>query len=174
LKGAVANFGAKAVVEKAEALEAMGRPETSRLPPMAVERLQALLNGFEPELRKRTETGNGTGCDVKILIAEDDAISRRLLDTILRKWGYDVVVASGWRKGLGGAAERGRAAPGHSRLDMPEWTASRFAAKYATATDSPYVYILLLSAKSQREDLVKGMESGGRRLHHQGRSTPTS
>src|ERR1700746_2150357 len=25
---------------------------------------------------------------------------------------------------------------------------------------SPYVYILLLSAKSQREDLVKGMESG--------------
>ena len=30
---------------------------------------------------------------MKILIAEDDAISRRLLETILRKWGYDVVVA---------------------------------------------------------------------------------
>ncbi len=28
---------------------------------------------------------------MKILIAEDDAISRLLLDTILRKWGYEVI-----------------------------------------------------------------------------------
>ena len=30
---------------------------------------------------------------MRILIAEDDATSRLLLESLLRKWGYDVVVA---------------------------------------------------------------------------------
>jgi two-component system chemotaxis response regulator CheY len=30
---------------------------------------------------------------MKILIAEDDAVSRRLIESTLTNWGYDVIVA---------------------------------------------------------------------------------
>ena len=36
---------------------------------------------------------------MKVLIAEDDPVSRRLLENYLRKWGHEVIVAAhgaGW------------------------------------------------------------------------------
>jgi len=97
---------------------------------------------------------------VKILIAEDDAISRRLLETILRKWGYDVVVA--YDGGQAWEELQKEDAPRLAILDwmMPEMDGVEVCGKVRERTNSAYVYILLLSAKSQREDLVKGMESG--------------
>jgi two-component system cell cycle response regulator len=97
---------------------------------------------------------------LKILIAEDDAISRRLLDTILRKWGYEVVIA--YNGGQAWAELQKEDAPRLAILDwmMPEMDGVEVCGKVRERTDAPYVYILLLSAKSQREDLVKGMESG--------------
>jgi diguanylate cyclase (GGDEF)-like protein len=97
---------------------------------------------------------------VKILIAEDDAISRRLLDTILKKWGYEVVVA--FDGGQAWEELQKEDAPRLAILDwmMPEMDGVEVCGKVRERTDAPYVYILLLSAKSQREDLVKGMESG--------------
>jgi len=156
--GAVANFGAKPW-SKSRGAGAMGKTGDLSSAADGSRALQALLNGFEPELRSALETGNGTGCDVKILIAEDDAISRRLLDTILRKWGYEFVVAQDG--GKPGRSCRRRTPPRLAILDwmMPEMDGVEVAAS-TRPHDSPYVYILLLSAKSQREDLVKGMESG--------------
>lgn len=97
---------------------------------------------------------------MKILIAEDDAISRRLLETILRKWGYDVVVAQDG--GQAWTELQKEDAPRLAILDwmMPEMDGVEVCGKVRDRIGSPYVYILLLSAKSQREDLVKGMESG--------------
>jgi diguanylate cyclase (GGDEF)-like protein len=97
---------------------------------------------------------------LKILIAEDDAISRRLLDTILKKWGYEVVIA--YNGGQAWAELQKEDAPRLAILDwmMPEMDGVEVCGKVRERTDAPYVYILLLSAKSQREDLVKGMESG--------------
>lgn len=97
---------------------------------------------------------------MKILIAEDDAISRRLLDTILKKWGYEVVIA--YNGGQAWAELQKEDAPRLAILDwmMPEMDGVEVCGKVRERTDAPYVYILLLSAKSQREDLVKGMESG--------------
>jgi two-component system cell cycle response regulator len=97
---------------------------------------------------------------VKILIAEDDAISRRLLDTILRKWGYEVVVAHDGSQAWDELLKED--SPRLAILDwmMPGMDGVEVCGKVRDRTGSPYVYILLLSAKSQREDLVKGLESG--------------
>jgi HPt (histidine-containing phosphotransfer) domain-containing protein len=51
LKGAVANFGAKAVVEKAEELETIGKTGDLSSAAEGSRALRALLNSFEPELR---------------------------------------------------------------------------------------------------------------------------
>jgi two-component system cell cycle response regulator len=97
---------------------------------------------------------------VKILIAEDDAISRRLLDTILRKWGYDVVISHDGTQAWDELQKDD--SPRLAILDwmMPGMDGVEVCGKVRDRTGSPYVYILLLSAKSQREDLVKGLESG--------------
>jgi diguanylate cyclase (GGDEF)-like protein len=97
---------------------------------------------------------------VKILIAEDDAISRRLLDTILKKWGYEVVIACDGSQAWNELQKE--ESPHLAILDwmMPEMDGVEVCGKVRERTGTPYVYILLLSAKSQREDLVKGMESG--------------
>ena len=97
---------------------------------------------------------------MKILIAEDDAISRRLLETILRKWGYEVVVAHDGTQAWNELQKED--SPRLAILDwmMPGMDGVEVCGKVRDRTGSPYVYILLLSAKSQREDLVKGLESG--------------
>ena len=51
LKGAVANFGAKAVVEQAEALETMGKDGKLSSAVEGGAALRALVSQFEPELQ---------------------------------------------------------------------------------------------------------------------------
>lgn len=97
---------------------------------------------------------------MKILIAEDDPISRRLLETILGKWGYEVVVA------LDGAQAwkilEARDSPKLAILDwmMPGMDGIEVCRRVRDRDGAPYVYVLLLTARSQREDLVQGMEAG--------------
>ncbi|MGH9661723.1 MAG: GGDEF domain-containing response regulator [Bryobacteraceae bacterium] len=96
---------------------------------------------------------------MRILIAEDDAISRRLLETILGKWGYEVVVAVD-----GDQAWDSLQAEDAPRLAILDWMMPGKdgieVCRRVRERTAPYVYVLLLSAKSQREDLVHGMEAG--------------
>ncbi len=102
---------------------------------------------------------------MRILIADDSIVSRHLLDATLRKWGYEVVVAcdgiEAWN------VLEGRDAPKIAILDwvMPGLTGPevcrrvREHAKEAKDKEA-YTYILLLTSKSLKEDLIEGMEAG--------------
>src|ERR1700684_4120454 len=99
---------------------------------------------------------------MRILIADDSIVSRHLLDATLRKWGYQVVVASDGVEAWNVLQEED--APKLAILDwvMPGLTGPevcRRVREHATDKDA-YTYILLLTSKSQREDLIEGMESG--------------
>jgi signal transduction histidine kinase len=96
---------------------------------------------------------------MNILIADDDAVSRRLLQSYLQKWGYEVTGASdgeeAWRLFEGGAYS----------LVITDWMMPALdgpgLVRRIRATRRPgYVYTILLTAKSQKEDLVAGMEAG--------------
>jgi diguanylate cyclase (GGDEF)-like protein len=99
---------------------------------------------------------------MRILIADDSIVSRHLLDATLRKWGYDIVVAcdgnEAWR------ILQSPDAPKMAILDwvMPGMTGPEVCRKVRerSSDDNQYTYILLLSSRSQREDLIEGMESG--------------
>jgi two-component system cell cycle response regulator len=99
---------------------------------------------------------------MRILIADDSIVSRHLLDATLRKWGYEVVVAcdgnEAWR------ILQSEDATKMAILDwmMPGMTGPEVCRKVRENTNDKdiYTYILLLSSKSQREDLIEGMESG--------------
>ncbi|MBV8847619.1 MAG: diguanylate cyclase [Bryobacterales bacterium] len=100
---------------------------------------------------------------MRILIADDSIVTRHLLDATLRKWGYEVVVATdgneAWR------VLQGDNPPRVAILDwvMPGLTGPEVCKKvreHSRDSEGAYTYLLLLSSKSQREDLIEGMESG--------------
>ena len=100
---------------------------------------------------------------MRILIADDSIVSRHLLDATLRKWGYDVVIACDGAEAWN--LLQTEDAPKVAILDwvMPGLTGPEVCKRlreHAKDQDSDYTYILLLTSKSQREDLIEGMESG--------------
>ena len=97
---------------------------------------------------------------MKILIADDSIVSRHLLEATLRKWGYEVMVACDGAEALQ-VLER-EDAPALIILDwmMPGMTGLEVCQRIRQRGSEPYTYILLLTSKSQKEDLIEGMDAG--------------
>lgn len=101
---------------------------------------------------------------MRILIADDSIVSRHLLDATLRKWGYEVVIACDGKEAWD--ILQSDDAPQIAILDwvMPGMTGPEVCRRMRTHAKENekdiYTYILLLTSKSQREDLIEGMESG--------------
>jgi len=100
---------------------------------------------------------------MRILIADDSIVSRHLLDATLRKWGYEVVIASDGLEAWNALKEKD--APRIAILDwmMPGMTGPEVCKRVrerSPGSDGLYTYLLLLSSKGQREDLIEGLESG--------------
>ncbi|HZW34809.1 MAG TPA: response regulator [Isosphaeraceae bacterium] len=96
---------------------------------------------------------------MKTLIADDDSVSRRLLQNYLQKWGYDVTAAQdgaeAWR-----LFEAGLFPMVITDWMMPELDGPGLLRRIRASRRPGYVYAILLTAKSQKEDLVEGMEAG--------------
>jgi diguanylate cyclase (GGDEF)-like protein len=97
---------------------------------------------------------------MKVLIADDSIVSRHLLEATLRKWGYDVLVAC---DGVEAWNELQKPdAPSVAILDwvMPGLTGPDVCNLVRQQSRESYTYLLLLTSKSLREDLIAGMEAG--------------
>src|SRR6516165_758596 len=96
---------------------------------------------------------------MKTLIADDDSVSRRLLQNYLQKWGYEVTAAQdgaeAWRLFEGGLFPMVI-----TDWMMPELDGPGLLRRIRASRRPGYVYAILLTAKSQKEDLVEGMEAG--------------
>ncbi len=104
-------------------------------------------------------TGKETSTN-RVLIAEDDPVSRRMLEAFLKKWRYEVVTA---KDGLDAVRIlESEDAPALAVLDwmMPGLEGPEVCRRVRAHPDRPYVYILLLTARTQRDDLLRGLESG--------------
>jgi phosphoserine phosphatase RsbU/P len=97
---------------------------------------------------------------MKVLIAEDDPVSRRLLQAALIKWGYDVTVTSNGREAW--EALQTREVPSLLVLDwlMPEMDGVEVCRQARQVPALKSAYILLLTSRGSKEDIVKGLEAG--------------
>jgi two-component system, NtrC family, sensor kinase len=96
---------------------------------------------------------------MKILIADDDSVSRRLLQNYLQKLGYDVTAAQDGAEAWH-LFEEGLFPMVITDWMMPEMDGSGLIRRIRASQRPGYVYAILLTAKSQKEDLVEGMEAG--------------
>jgi diguanylate cyclase (GGDEF)-like protein len=97
---------------------------------------------------------------MKILVADDDSISRRLIQACLTEAGYEVSVAVDGAEALDmiGQAE----SPRLLVLDrtMPQVDGVDVCRAIRRRALEPDVYIILLTGKGEREEIVEGFEAG--------------
>jgi signal transduction histidine kinase len=96
---------------------------------------------------------------MKVLIADDDASIRTLLEVHLRKWGHEVTAAS-----TGGQAWRLFEAGSYplvvSDWMMPEMDGPDLVRRIRACPRGSYVYVILLTGRANKADVVEGMEAG--------------
>ena len=97
---------------------------------------------------------------MRVLIAEDDPVSRYVLEAMLKNWGYDLVVT-------GNGLEAWEAlqladAPQLAVLDwmMPGLDGVEVCRRARQVTETKSVYIILLTAKAEKNNIVEGLEAG--------------
>src|SRR5437016_8648574 len=97
---------------------------------------------------------------MQILIAEDDPVSRRALDVMLRRWDYEVIAVED------GAAAwdilQTERAPKLAILDwmMPILDGPEVCRRVQTLAQPEPPYLILLTARGSKEDMVLGLRSG--------------
>jgi DNA-binding response OmpR family regulator len=97
---------------------------------------------------------------LKILIADDDPSTREALRATLTRWGHDLVICAdgdeAWQ------ALQAEDAPKLAILDwmMPEMEGIEVCRKVREMSPSRLVYILLLTARERREDIMAGLQAG--------------
>lgn len=97
---------------------------------------------------------------MKVLIAEDNRFFRRLVEVSLKQWGHEVV----------GCEDGGQAwdllvqdAPPRLALldwEMPKLQGVEICRRLRALKNRPYVYLILLTAKSRKDDIIQGLDSG--------------
>jgi two-component system cell cycle response regulator len=94
-----------------------------------------------------------------ILIAEDNLVSRKRLELLLRKEGYEVASAENGKR----AFELFRSSFFPIVITdwmMPEMDGPELCRAIRGAHTRGYVFIILLTAKESKDDIVSGLESG--------------
>ncbi len=97
---------------------------------------------------------------MKILVADDSNVSRHLLSSMVKKWGYEVVSASDGTQAW--EVLRQPDAPRLAVLDwmMPGLTGPQVCEMVRQKGGDAYIYILLLTGRTQKEDVIEGMTAG--------------
>src|SRR5579859_1488632 len=109
------------------------------------------------QLRSRVVGKHGA---TKILIADDDAVTRRLLEKTLGNAGYEVAVVENGHEALECLSRTH--GPRLALLDwlMPGLNGVEVCREVRRHSEHPYTYIILLTARTSKEDVVTGLEAG--------------
>ncbi len=97
---------------------------------------------------------------MKILIAEDESISQRVLCKLLQKWGYEVIATENGLEACNLLSQDG--APRIAILDweMPGMDGVSVCRKVRERWERSYIYIIMLTSKDRKEDIVTALEAG--------------
>jgi sigma-B regulation protein RsbU (phosphoserine phosphatase) len=97
---------------------------------------------------------------VHVLVAEDDRVTAELLSRTLKRWEFDVTVVSNGAQAWDHL--RAAAGPTLAILDwmMPELDGLEVCRRVRAELPLAHMYIILLTARESRGDLVTGLNAG--------------
>lgn len=96
---------------------------------------------------------------MRILIADDDAVSRRLLQRTLERMGHEVLAVADGPQAVSALLH-----PEGPRMAIVDWMMPSAdgptVCRAVRARSEAYVYIIMLTARDGRDDVVAGLDSG--------------
>lgn len=97
---------------------------------------------------------------MRILMAEDESISRFLLETSLKKWEYDFVVATDGAQAWD--ILQGDDPPQLAILDwmMPQIDGIDVCRRARKKPELQQLYVIMLTTKTEEEEIVEGLQAG--------------
>jgi DNA-binding response OmpR family regulator len=109
---------------------------------------------------------------MQVLIAEDNPVYGRMLQSILTAWGYDVIVVADGLQAW--EALQQADPPGLAIMDwmMPGLSGLEVCRRVRQTPRLAPIYLVLLTAKDDKQDIVAGLDSGAddyltKPFHHQ-------
>jgi len=97
---------------------------------------------------------------VKVLVAEDDRVSCRLLEARLQKDGHEVVVANDGEQAWAGFQKDPDIPLAVLDWNMPGLTGPELCQKVRQIQTQQPPYLILLTSRDSREDIVSGLQAG--------------
>lgn len=154
--GVAGNFGAKSInslISRLEAAATRGKLEHAK-------EMLSVLDGKVVRLRQELGSGDGNSQRRTILVADDDRITRRVIERTLVKWGYEPISCSNGKEALELLLRAD--GPTIAILDwmMPGLEGVQVCHEVRNSARERYVYMILLTAKQTKEDLLAGLEAG--------------
>ncbi|MEM7245107.1 MAG: response regulator transcription factor [Acidobacteriota bacterium] len=97
---------------------------------------------------------------MKILVAEDEAVSRRVLQAALEAWGFEVVVAEDGEQAW--EVLSSESPPPMALLDwmMPGLTGLELVKRARQEVAHAGSYLIMVTGRSERADIVEALEAG--------------
>lgn len=99
---------------------------------------------------------------MQVLIAEDDPVARRLVSSLLEKWGYDILVVND-----GDAAWEILQQPDSPKLALLDWVMPGLdglevcrKVRRGVSENLGYTYLIVVTNKDRKEDFIAGLKAG--------------
>lgn len=97
---------------------------------------------------------------LRILIAEDDLTSRTMLQGVLAKWGYEVISTCDGEEAYAALQEKNAPQLAVMDWEMPGLDGAALCRKLREQDRKEPLYLILLTSRGDRRDIVKGLEAG--------------
>ena len=97
---------------------------------------------------------------MRVLIADDDMVSRSVVKALLTKWGYDVLEAEDGNQAWDIPKEEDT--PRLVLIDwmMPGIDGLELSRRLRRLDDNTYHYVILLTGRNSKEDIIDGLDAG--------------
>jgi diguanylate cyclase (GGDEF)-like protein len=156
LKGSAANIGLHSILEIAGELEQLGHDNKLK----EAEDLYDRLENEMATVQKALGSISGRDQPWRMLIADDDPVSRRMLQATLMKWGHNPTVCSDGTQALQHLREQD--GPGVAILDwmMPGLQGVEVCRELRKQVKNESIYVILLTGKDKTEDIIEALDAG--------------
>ena len=109
--------------------------------------------------RRIRDTDSQVSEPQRVLVVDDSRLQRKILSSMVKGWGFEVVEAETGQEGLKIAQET---KPDIILSDwmMPEMNGLEFCEAFRELSGDRYGYFILLTSKSEKDEIARGLDSG--------------